>query len=251
MRTVARWFPGLDPADRSRIRLFCFPHAGGSTAVFYSWRAALHGDVQVLPVELPGHRGRLEEPPYRSIDSLVDAFVPAVRSMLDRPYALLGTSMGGLIAFEVAKRLQAHGHEPKRLIVASSPAPRTRFDQALHRLPDEEFLERLRAMRATPPEVLASDELKALLLPAWRADFAMVETYAYRPTPPLRVPLTVVRGRDDPYVRPEQAAGWRQETTGPFELVEVEGDHFFFLDRSSTTLLTLLAERLADAIAEQ
>lgn len=236
MNEIARWFPGLDDPDDSRPTLFCFPAAGGNTSVFYSWRTRLSDRFQVVPVELPGHRGRLHEPPYESIHSLVDDLASAMEKLLDRPYTLLGTSLGALVAFETARRLQGLGHVCERLVVAACSSPRTRRADPVHTLPDDQFLQRLCELGATPDEVLASAELRRLLLPAWRADFALLENYSYFPGDKLRSPIVVVNAEGDPHVRRSDALAWEWETFGHFEFTEVAGGHFFFLEHSSTIL---------------
>jgi hypothetical protein len=60
------------------------------------------------------------------------------------------------------------------------------------------FADELRRLNGTPPEVLADAELLELVMPILRADFALVETYAYRAEPPLMCPITALGGTSDP-----------------------------------------------------
>lgn len=240
MSPLLRWFPSLDPTDRARPRLFCFPAAGGNTAMFFRWRTRLADQVQVVPVELPGHRNRLAEPLHRSIDPLVDELMPVLHEATGAPFALLGTSMGALIAFEAARRLVDLGVTPAHLIVASCPSPRTPRPDTVHRLPDADFLQELGRMEATPAEVLESPDLTALLLPAWRADFTLVETYAYRAGPRVTVPLTAVAAAHDRYAPAAEVLRWQHETNAAFSFVQVDAGHFFFLDAASPVLPDLV-----------
>lgn len=64
--------------------LFCSPYAGGGTSIFRTWAEDLPAAVDVCPVLLPGRDDRL----------------------LEVPFAFFGHSMGGLIAFELARELR-------------------------------------------------------------------------------------------------------------------------------------------------
>src|SRR2546427_5480233 len=119
----ASWINCPRPKPSASVRLYCFPPAGGASSTFFAWTAAL-ADVEVCPIELPGRGSRIGEYPFTQLERLVDALVPALRGELDRPYALFGHSMGGLIAFETARRLRALGAPlPQRLCVAAVSAP--------------------------------------------------------------------------------------------------------------------------------
>ena len=100
-------------------------------------------------------------------------------------------------------------------------------EERYHDLPRPEFLDRLRALEGTPPEVLGSPEIMDLLLPALRADFRICETYRLEPEMPLHSPLVVLFGRADDDVRPRHAAGWRSHTNGPCAIHALDGGHFF------------------------
>ena len=54
--------------------------------------------------------------------------------------------------------------------------------------------------RRVSETVLANRAVRAMLLPALRADLACDEHYEYVPEPPLAVPVTVLSGADDPLV---------------------------------------------------
>src|SRR5204862_544181 len=84
------------------------------------------------------------------------------------------------------ERIFASGCRPPHMDV-----PLTRIAH----LPDDELCARIIAMGGTPPEAMAHPELRELVLPTIRADFAMVEAYRFRPEPPLATPFGVDIGR--------------------------------------------------------
>ena len=98
----SRWFPLLEPG---RLRLFCFPHAGGGTLMYRSWRDRF----SVAPVCLPGRESRLHEPLMQDLFAVVEALSDEIRPHLDVPFAFFGHSMGAAIAFELARSLRRRG----------------------------------------------------------------------------------------------------------------------------------------------
>jgi len=225
------WTVSPRPTPDARLRLFCFPHAGGGASVFYAWPRGLPPQVEVVAVQPPGREGRLMEKPFSSMDELIDAMYPALLPLLDRPFALFGHSNGGLMAFEIARRLRRDGRTmPVHLFGSGRPAPQIALTlPPLHTLDDPDFIDALRRLNGTPEEVLANEEIMRLVLPLLRADFAIGETYRYRDEPPLDVPITAFGGATDPEVSAEQVEAWGEQTTAAFHAKTFPGDHFFIL----------------------
>ncbi len=232
-------------------RLFCFSCAGGSAADFLPWRSSLAPRIDVCPVQLPGRGSRLREAPMLSPAAVVDAALDALREHLDRPFACFGHSLGALLAFEFARRCRALGlREPSRLIVSGCGAPSVgHASEPLHLMDDRALIAALRRYNGTPAEVLDNAELMEWVLPVIRADFALVANYAYRPLPPLDLPLTVLSGRDDCHVDADMVAAWRTETTAACDLHWFDGDHFFIRPRQHavTALVAAALSEVRDA----
>jgi surfactin synthase thioesterase subunit len=91
-----------------RLRLFCFPYAGGGASIYRTWPDDLPRDVEVCAIQLPGRERRLSEPPLRSLQKAVEILVGVMRPYLDLPFALFGHSMGALLAYEVARLTQTN-----------------------------------------------------------------------------------------------------------------------------------------------
>ena len=111
-------------------------------------------------------------------------------------------------------------------------------------MPDEDFIEKLRAYKGTPAEILDSTELMKLMLPAIRADFSLSEEYEYRHGPLLGMPISVYAGTDDDNKGEGQVDGWSRETTGPCRFTWFEGGHFF-IDSQTTAVLNHLDAELS------
>lgn len=210
------------------LTMFCVPYAGGSAAVYRTWRSAVPGWMELCPVELPGRGHRIAEPPHTTLDALVRDVSDEVIARSGGRYVLMGHSLGALLAFEAARVLRTRGLPPLMLVVAGHGAPHLpQRRKPIAHLPDEDFLAELVALGGTPSDVLTNDELAALVLPALRADFAVADAYGPRPGPPLGCPISVFGGADDRQVRLTDLEGWRRHTTGTCTVRVLPGDHFF------------------------
>lgn len=237
------WLPSVDTRPSMRLRLLCFAHAGAGATPFLRWGAAMPEDVAVCPVRRPGREGAYAEPALRDTRAIVDATMRALRALPPCPTALLGHSFGGVLAYEVARAMEAAGDAPELLIVSATPAPQiVRSLPRLADLPDERFVREVDARYGgIPDEVKAAPELLELLLPPLRADMAAYEAHRHEPGPPLRCPILAFRGRDDRTVDPQSLARWRELTDRAFEARELPGGHFFAYDRASGFLAAVRA----------
>ncbi|MCC6191429.1 MAG: thioesterase [Anaerolineales bacterium] len=225
---VSAWVAHRKPKPQARLRLYCLPYAGGSASVFRTWADGLPAGIDVWPIQYPGRENRLRERPINSVSGLVDTLGQALEPTLEAPYAIFGHSMGGLVGFELARWLAARQRAPLHLFVSGSRAPhRADPDVRIHDLPDAQFVEALRRLKGTPEPVLQNPELMELLSPALRADFEAVETYRYRPGPPLDCPISAFAGRDDQKVSEADITAWKEQTRERFRFRQVPGDHFF------------------------
>lgn len=229
----------------ARIRLFCFPYSGGGAASFRGWADAMPS-LEVCALQAPGRESRMRETAFTRIEPLVEAIVAAIRPMLDRPFAILGHSLGSFVAFETARAIRREGlPAPKHLFLSGCPSPQTHeVPRPIHDLEDERLVDAIRRYQGTPDEVLQNDELMRLLLPILRADFTIYETYAAKEEPPLDVPITALGGLSDDHASRSQLDGWRAHTTKGFLLRMFPGGHFF-VNTSKTPLLGTVLTDLA------
>lgn len=187
---------------------------------------------------------RLHEQPYSDMPKLVEAISEAIHSADDVPFAFLGHSLGGLVAFEVCRYNARHGKPlPERLFISGCRAARYRTGLGgIHLLDDDDLIERLKEYDGTPPEILAHRELMDIVLPAIRADFALVENYVYEPQEPLSLPITVFAGTREKFDSAAQISGWTQETTNNCVVQWFDGGHFFIQSHRQDVINQINAE---------
>lgn len=226
------WIRRYRPAPEAAVRLLCLPHAGGSASYYHPMAQALAPGAEVLAAQYPGRQDRYAEPPVESIAELVERIVEAVGGDDDRPLALFGHSMGAVVAYESALRLETAGRTPVRLFVSGRRAPSADRDgRALHRASDAELIDAVRRLDGTDRLVFEDEELVQLVLPALRGDYTALETYVPRPGARLACPVTVLTGDADPVTPVAEARAWADHTDGPTELCVFPGGHFYLNDR--------------------
>lgn len=226
------WVRRYRPVRNPRLRLVCFPHAGGAATAFLSLARGLDETVEVLAVQYPGRQDRRHEPFIPSVSGLVEQVLPELGRWADRPLALFGHSMGATVAFEVARRLRDTGAGvPVHLLVSGRRAPTAVRRDVAHLLDDEALIAEVAELEGTDTAVLRNEELLRMALPAIRNDYRAAATYEYVPGRALDCPVTVLTGDRDPNVSLEEARAWQELTTGPFALHAFPGGHFYLNDR--------------------
>jgi surfactin synthase thioesterase subunit len=208
------------------INLFCFPFAGGG-AISYRGLGNRFDGVSVSTLELPGRGTRFSEPLLYELDHIVDDLCERIRCRLDNSYAFFGHSMGATVAYALTKRIIEEGlPQPRILFLSGSRGPSVSRNEQRHLLPRPEFFEMLMKLGGCPEEILNERELMELYEPVLRADFAVIDNYRHRQTPPLNMPIIVFNGVDDS-VSADEAREWQRESTQLIRYFEFPGDHFF------------------------
>lgn len=186
-----------------------------------------------MPIALAAREARTDETPITRMNALVGEVADAIAPALDRPYALVGHSMGAWVAFELARELRVRELAPPRLlVVAACGAPQAaKSETQMHTLPDAEFVaEVARRFDGIPPAVRENEELLQLLLPALRADIELLETYQYIEQPPLETDIIALGGANDPAVTVTELNDWRRHMVGKFSARMLPGGHFFLFE---------------------
>lgn len=248
MKENTRWLSCYKPNPNAKIRLFCFPYAGGGSSIFRTWNQDLPNWVEVCPVQFPGRENRIQEKPFEKMQELIAATAKALMPYFDLPFAFFGHSMGAWIAYDLACYLRKNNNLLSRhLFVSGRFAPHIPDPDRLHLLPEKEFKEQLRVYNGTPLAILENDEIMQLIMPLLRADFSVCETYSYTPKEPLECSMSAFSGKDDHMVDIEGLQAWQKHTTSKFRTEIFPGDHFF-LRTAQKDLLKFISKDLAQVI---
>ncbi len=264
------WLVVVGPRATPRLRLFCFPFAGGGSAVYRGWAQCIDPTVEVVAIEPPGRLGRITETPISDINEFVDQLVAEMGELLDRPFAFFGHCLGALTMYETARRLMhttalrpqhlfaSGARPPDRIIGQGSFEERLMHDllklaefrislPAYHQ-PDDVFAELIRHFNVRATEQLLDEpDLRDLMLPVVRAEFQMASNYQFVREPPWEVPITCFAAKGDPYVSRRHALGWGRFTNSRLQVHIRDGSHFAVVD-DVAFIHGVINRELADAV---
>jgi surfactin synthase thioesterase subunit len=222
------------PARAGLPRLYCVPHAGAGASIYRPWADGLAESRAVVGVQPPGREHRLREAPPADIGRLADEIAAAIDLADDGPFALFGHSLGGLVAYETARRLEALGRPPRRLFVSGCRAPH--LPRAGAPADDAELMARVNALGGMPVQLLANPDVLAIYLPTLKADYRLALGYARGPGPALTCPVVALGGMADQAAPRADVVAWRGATTGAFEAAFFPGGHFYLVERRPDVL---------------
>jgi len=215
-----------------RWKLFCFPYAGGSAAIYNHWKKHLTKDIELVAVELAGRGKRIYDPLYNSIDEAVEDVYKIIKDDLNgSPFGFFGHSMGGIIAFELAHKLRKLNlHQPTVIFFSGRGAPHIPKDkdkEIYHKLPEDEFRKKILELGGTPKEFFEHPELLEVLLPMLKSDFKIAETFtSSTEITPFDYDINVLIGKEEE-VTAEQMHGWKVHSNKICTMYYFEGGHFF------------------------
>ncbi len=229
------WLHCAVPSSTARGHLVCFPHAGGSAAMFRGWGHHIAGWV-VHGVRYPGRAERIDEPAASDLRELARQIAEALEPLAERPLALFGHSMGAAVALECARSLETRGIRVSHLIASGSRNATCPVREKPGELEDDaDTVRRLVALGGTDAELAADPLFQELILPYIRSDAQMFHTYRMTPGPLLRCPVTTIVGDVD---ADADRRPWSELTVGAFCERGVVGDHFYLSSQPPYALLT-------------
>ncbi|MFO0958315.1 MAG: amino acid adenylation domain-containing protein [Isosphaeraceae bacterium] len=240
----------LQPSGSKPPLFFAHP-LGGLVYDYRELSRALGDDRPFLALQAAGIDR--DEPPDDRIEAMAARYLEAIRRVQPAgPYHLGGWSLGGPIAFEMARRLKAEGEEIASLVLIDAGpdqgVPFRLLMNRLRRLSPERF--RKEVFRIFRLDRLREAEAGAgwidRLLGVVRANIEAA--LAYEPAP-YDGPLTVIRARGNPATwLSGPSLGWKKYARGPLRAFGVEGDHYSILhpphlDALATAILEAMEAR--------
>lgn len=254
----------LNPAESSTPLFFVHP-VGGHVLCYVELASSFLPPQKVYGVQAtPVAQAPVEE----TLSEVASRYVTAIRSVQPHgPYQLLGWSLGGVLAFEMARQLKLAGEEIPLLVLLDAYAPDANWPQEGAAYSEAEvqrwFLmnltgERLSKSDAEPlpedvarlrraldhgPSAASSLEDRyeaqlAALYALFRRNIQMER--GYRPDS-YDGQILLLRAAERPTAR-SRDCGWAALCTGELEIVDVPGDHYTLLSPANVPGLTRLLE---------
>ncbi|MEU0542309.1 SDR family NAD(P)-dependent oxidoreductase [Nocardia sp. NPDC005978] len=193
----------------------------------------LRGERDVYVVPAPGFTAGSDDLPD-SVDTLVRLGVEAlIEAVGDRPFVVLGRSMGGCVAHAVTAALESEGHAPRGLLLVDSYPVEAALEPGMEWWTGAMIggmLARVdRFDMAVQDERLTAMGTYNRLFLDWRAT-------------PVRTPIHLLRSDTPlPGTRTDGPRDWRAFWPVPHDTADIPGDHFTVLEEDAVT--TALALR--------
>lgn len=225
-------------AGGEQTPLYLLPGRRGGAVSFRRLSELLGEEQPMTVIEYRGTYG--EESPDRSIEAMASSAIADLRASGARgPYRLGGASVGGVVAFEMARQLRAAGESVECVLLLDTRAPagsvgeQTEFRSSMRWL--RRFLGR-RGLGARLRAILADGVVEARLVAGRTIPGEQLRRYRrrhfgrvvgrYRPEP-VSVPLILFRayGYDRPKASNRNTRLWESLTTASLEIRDVRGSH--------------------------
>lgn len=216
------------------MRIFAFTFAGGSAMFFNELEQCAGPQLKFVKLEYPGHGTRMLETLCQDFSELTEDLYPTIREKLQdsEPYALLGYSMGSIVAVEMLRKIMTQGEFPlpKRVFLAAhEPHAKVELSGITGDEANGMIMERTMRFGGIPEKLLSNRTFWRLYLPIYRADYTMLWKYDFNKINiETTIPATFFYSETDTPL--EEMLKWKRFFRGETKFVRFEGNHFFIYD---------------------
>lgn len=217
------------PCRNTSRLVFVAGHAGAGSSNLRGFKRALPGDCAVWALALPGRDRAMAEPADWQFDYIVEHTAAEAIDITENygatPLMIVGQCLGAWLGYALQERagacLQSRCAELVRVSQAPWHIPRTEPP-----LPtgSDAMWSQLAASGDVPAEIAADEEFRELLEPVVRADYTAMLGFPAQARP-LRCPILVIDGREDPNLDKLFPAEWGRYAPSTC-VVLIDTDHF-------------------------
>jgi len=246
--------------------LVLVPAIGGGAFIYRDLAAALAIPNPVLALEAPGLWN--DTPPLKSVAELASYFL-ALLDKADEPPLLVGSSFGGMVAFEMARELARLGTPPPLTVLIDTPGPghlprlldkdeeilayllagddpASRFDDQLARLrrlaPENRLAYAARSLgKESSGSALQIEEISRILA-VYQAN--MKAMFSYRPQPSAEKIVFLKAREPNAFTDPHPELAWVPLAEGGIEIIPIPGSHATMLTLPHVEKLAGICRRL-------
>lgn len=211
--------------------LLCIAHAGGSAMSYYQWKEYFDKALKVYPLELPGRGKKIKQGLCVSAEELIDRVWGEVLEVIDKkPFALFGHSMGGILAFKLAQRLEKQGMFPRHLFLSATPLGVENMYQDILKEDDYNFMREVQKIGVLPEIVFKNEKFFNTFEPIIRADFQIVNSCSLSTdNGKIKSNFSLFYGNED-LLLIQKGRSWDELISGEGNCYYFKGNHFFLFD---------------------
>lgn len=227
------------------MKIFCLPSAGAQASIYNALKRALENEIQIIPIEYPGHGVRMGEPLINTMEGLCTACMKAVESSLeyqDEPFAVLGHSMGGMLGCQMEGRLVEKKRNIKKLILCACLPPDVWIDfiPDIGNMSDSELIKYASMLGGIPEELADNAFFKEVYARIMRNDFLLIKNYI-PDISFISTPVVSINGTKDDLVG-RRWKSWERFAKSEISFYELEENHF--LIKNTNEICTILRKEL-------
>lgn len=226
-------------------KIFCLPYAGGSSTMYFKLRKKLEVQYKVIPVEYSGHGYRMDEKLISDVSACIDDVYGFINENCSNDdFSILGYSLGGAIAYEVAKKIVNEGRSSKllkSLVICSCAAPNyPETIQEFDSLSDHDFIKYLIRLGGTTINSREEERALRFFLPIVKSDFNLYNKYkslALDSVPvKIDIPISVFYSCDEK----KKIELWDHFSSYPVTYKYFNGGHFFINEQCESLASSIL-----------
>lgn len=219
------------------MRLFALPYAFGNSSIYFPLEKEIDADIEMVLLDYSGHFYRYSEPLYYTINEMAMDIYVQIADKICNDYAILGYSMGGLVAYELFNIIKSNGHPlPKHVFIFGTNEPDFTYSKEDYESCSLEQIKNfLKDFNGTSQEVLECEDYLESLSPIVKSDCIALRDYVFDDTKTITVPVTVLRGEDEKDMQNCQK-GWERICLGGFDYQVVKGGHFFMFEANGSRM---------------
>ncbi|AYA40612.1 thioesterase [Xenorhabdus nematophila] len=217
----------LNEPVNAKLRLYLFHHAGGSHMLYRTWQRELPDWIEFIAIELPGRGLSFGETCLESIEEIIDKLLPVIKT--DKPFAFFGHSMGALIAYELALKLQTRCIHPLWIGLSAFKPAHIKKKELVKRymMEDEPFLDYLKTLGDTK-ELTEDKQALQIMLAIIRKDFKVIDNCVMSESQiNNKTAVSLFYAKDDPEVTYEMMKEWSRYILGQCTIYGFQGGHFY------------------------
>ena len=211
------------------MQLFILPYAGGSIATFKRLTSLLDDSIEVIAVEYPGRGTRVKEPLKESIGAMLeDAILYCkARRNPEVPYALMGYSMGSILAYEMLVN-NVFDEKPSHLFISAEVSAKQRSQELemVGEVTEEKILDRARSLGGLDERLLLNKRFANIYIKPMLYDYRNFYGYRFNNyKEKIKIDTTFFYCEAD---TPRKAVEkWDELIDGEFDFYEYGENHFF------------------------
>lgn len=218
---------------KNKMKIFCLHYAGGSSRYFKNLvdlNISNNGNnLTFIPIDLPGRGSSISSELIHKFDIALKYIYTYIEKRIHKKedFALLGYSMGSVLAIELAKKFNDNNYKPPNLILMASNTPNNfNFTNLKEINKDEKSItNKIQKLGGTSKKLLYSQFFQKKYIPIFKADFNILISYKSKDTK-LSQDILIINGKND-HIASNNYSIWKRFTGGSVQIRKVEGSHFF------------------------